>query len=99
MESEYRQTGPQAPRAGGAVIFNESSSRPPIRSEALTCKNWPLILMPGWELLNKMMRIGVHGMRRYIKLERGRIGWGYACEQESLAGKPGRTGTNTAEDG
>ena len=30
--------------------------------------------MPWWELHNKMMRIGLHGMCGYIKLERGRIG-------------------------
>ena len=32
------------------------------------------IRVPLWELRNKIMRIGVHGMRGYIKLERGRTG-------------------------
>jgi hypothetical protein len=48
--------------------------------------------VPGWELRNKMMRIGLHGLCGYIKLERGRNGGaqgGHSIKQESLGGDPG----------
>jgi len=48
--------------------------------------------LAAWELRNKMMRIGLHGLRGYIKLERGRNGGangGHPSEQRLLRGDPG----------
>jgi hypothetical protein len=47
--------------------------------------------LAAWELRNKMMRIGLHGLRGYIKLERGRNGGtkgGHPSERRSPCGAP-----------
>jgi len=60
--------------------------------------------MHGWELRNKIMRIGLHGFYGYIKLERGRTGAEGAYPTQAGPGaaeaNPGpRSGSQTNDAG